>query len=490
MVLTDSKELSLPGIKLYAKKKFNPRDLGAFAALTGDQNPIHMDALVARRAFEGSRVVHGVLVLLHGLDQWARVQKKWPVQRIKCDFKKPVLLDESVEYVWGETGTGSIRIRALVDEVVCAEIELFGEMGNGSSLLPSRGGHEPLDALKSPLEWDPSSGNKLSGTLSNPPNALLKKHFPDLCRWLPASKASALSRLSYIVGMICPGLYSLFASLDISLTDDSPSPGLTLFSIHHYDDRFHQVEIQVSGEWGGTVKAFLRPKPYQQPGMESIRGLVVPEEFLSARALVIGGSRGLGELTAKLLCSGGARVTLGYRAGKEEALRIKDEISKSGLGSCQPLQVDILKPPSKTFIEALSGINGLYYFPTPVIFKKESRLFVKKHFDDFIDYYVDRFYAVCLALENNSANKVQVFFPSTVFIDQRPNGMTGYAMAKAAAEILIQDINRSFKKVNVVSARLPRLGSDQTNSIFETKKEDGISVLLPILRSIQSRLNE
>ncbi len=125
-----------------------------------------------------------------------------------------------------------------------------------------------------------------------------------------------------------------------------------------------------------------------------------------------------------------------------------------------------------------------------MIFKKESRLFVKKHFDDFIDYYVDRFYAVCLALENNSANKVQVFFPSTVFIDQRPNGMTGYAMAKAAAEILIQDINRSFKKVNVVSARLPRLGSDQTNSIFETKKEDGISVLLPILRSIQSRLNE
>jgi acyl dehydratase len=39
---------------------FDADDQQAFAALSGDVNPMHMDALQARRAQAGARVVHGM----------------------------------------------------------------------------------------------------------------------------------------------------------------------------------------------------------------------------------------------------------------------------------------------------------------------------------------------------------------------------------------------------------------------------------------------
>jgi NAD(P)-dependent dehydrogenase (short-subunit alcohol dehydrogenase family) len=49
--------------------------------------------------------------------------------------------------------------------------------------------------------------------------------------------------------------------------------------------------------------------------MEALSGLCAPDEFAGATALIIGGSRGLGELTAKLLAKGGARILITYATG-------------------------------------------------------------------------------------------------------------------------------------------------------------------------------
>jgi len=60
--------------------------------------------------------------------------------------------------------------------------------------------------------------------------------------------------------------------------------------------------------------------------------------------LVIGGSRGLGELTAKLLCSGGGCVHLTYSRGRNDARRVSAEIMAVKRGVCKPLELDILAP--------------------------------------------------------------------------------------------------------------------------------------------------
>ncbi len=61
--------------------------------------------------------------------------------------------------------------------------------------------------------------------------------------------------------------------------------------------------------------SFARVPPVEQPTMRSLAGLVAPTEFAGCVALIVGGSRGLGELTAKLISSGGGRVIVTWQTG-------------------------------------------------------------------------------------------------------------------------------------------------------------------------------
>ena len=82
---------------------------------------------------------------------------------------------------------------------------------------------------------------------------------------------------------------------------------------------------------------------------------------------------------------------------------------------------------------------------------------------------------------------MRVYVPSSVFVTERPEGLTEYAMAKAAAEILADDVNRSFSKVSIVVTRLPRLSTDQTTSVLKMSSSDNLDALLPAIRTVTRR---
>jgi hypothetical protein len=82
--------------------------------------------------------------------------------------------------------------------------------------------------------------------------------------------------------------------------------------------------------------------------------------------------------------------------------------------------------------------------------------------------------------------RIKVYLPSTVAISERPLGMTEYTMAKASAEVLAADLNRSLQNVTIVSSRLPRLPTDQTASILQVPPQSVLEVLLPIVRGMKS----
>jgi hypothetical protein len=82
---------------------------------------------------------------------------------------------------------------------------------------------------------------------------------------------------------------------------------------------------------------------------------------------------------------------------------------------------------------------------------------------------------------------VVVFYPSTVFVDERPKGMTEYAMAKAAAEVLIADLAKRLRHVQPVAHRLPRLATDQTAGLFAAGGDGNAQVLLPVMRELLKR---
>jgi nucleoside-diphosphate-sugar epimerase len=63
--------------------------------------------------------------------------------------------------------------------------------------------------------------------------------------------------------------------------------------------------------------------------------------------------------------------------------------------------------------------------------------------------------------------------------------MTEYAMAKAAAEVLCADLNRSWPSIHITTARLPRLLTDQTSTVAPIESADSVNTILPIVRTVQ-----
>lgn len=81
---------------------------------------------------------------------------------------------------------------------------------------------------------------------------------------------------------------------------------------------------------------------------------------------------------------------------------------------------------------------------------------------------------------------VSLFYPSSVFVTERPRGMVEYAMAKAAGETLCGEINLAWAPLHVTIDRLPRLPTDQTASVVGTKLASPVGSLLPVVRKVQS----
>ena len=129
-------------------------------------------------------------------------------------------------------------------------------------------------------------------------------------------------------------------------------------------------------------------------------------------------------------------------------------------------------------------IDAVFYFATPRIQAKRSQIFHRQAFDEFASFYLERFHELCLWLEGGG-RPVRVYLPSTVFVTERPKGMTEYAMAKAAAELLAEDLNRTLRHVRIVHTRLPRLATDQTASITPLTTADNVSVLLDVMQAMR-----
>jgi NAD(P)-dependent dehydrogenase (short-subunit alcohol dehydrogenase family) len=210
--------------------------------------------------------------------------------------------------------------------------------------------------------------------------------------------------------------------------------------------------------------------------------MVDPAEFAGQKPLVVGGSRGLGEVTAKLLASGGAHVTITFASGLPEAEAVQREIRDAG-GKCEIINYDVRRPPNQQLDRDFTNYTHLYYFATPFIFRKKSETFSKSLFESFAAFYVYGFHELCRHLANVS-RKLIVFYPSSVAVEMRPPLLTEYAMAKAAGEILCTDLKSEWPCIKGIWSRIPRIRTDQTATMSQVASEDPAVVLLPIIRKL------
>jgi acyl dehydratase/NAD(P)-dependent dehydrogenase (short-subunit alcohol dehydrogenase family) len=464
-----------------ASKVFSPDDQEAFARLSGDYNPMHMDPLAARRTQAGVPVVHGIHLLAWFLDAAAGLAGRDFVGTLKVRFEKFVAVGEPVRAVVTQLDAAALRGEVCVGSLAMVRIAL---QFTPPAAAPPPQNFPPLE-VPAPLDLALEDMAGRTGTLAPAvAPAVLQAAFPAAARALGPTRLSALMGLTYLVGMVCPGLHSIFGGLALTACDTTEGDAHLAFEVRVTDPRFRMVKMNVwGGGWTGTVDSFVRHKPVAQASVAALRGVVRPDEFAGRRALIVGGSRGLGELTAKLIAAGGGQVRVTYASGKADADRVAGDIAEAG-GRCEVLRYDVSAAAAAQLTALETAPTSLYYMATPAIFRRKSGLFDRARFDEFMTFYVTAFWELCAALRDREPG-LAVFYPSSVAVESRPADMTEYAMAKAAGEVLCADAARFLAPMRVVMSRLPRLPTDQTATLLEVDTADPLETMLPLIRAVE-----
>lgn len=471
--------------KPLASKLFDDTVQRDFAKLSGDFNPLHMDPIYARRTQMGKALVHGVNTLLWGLDAVLSKRPEMVPVQVRARFLKPLYVGESAMiFLTARPNPTEKLIEIETSGTVIAEIVIHLEAGALATPVADRVDTAP-SASPSPIEL---TAEQMAGRTGAVPLASVDAcaaAFPALAVAIGPQRVGALLATTRVVGMECPGLYSLYSGLAITL-NGQPKDTLR-YAVTRYDHRFRAVRIEVSGGGvNGLLETFFRLPPTAQPSISEVMARVDPRAYVGQRALIVGGSRGLGEVTAKIIAAGGGHPIITYASGRAEAQAVADDIHAGG-GICDILHYDVRKA-AKPQLKALSKpATHLYYFATSQIFLRKSSLHEPRGLREFIAFYVDGFAALCEVMAAAYPKGLRVFYPSSVAVNQPVKGLGEYAMAKAAGELLCDHLVSFLPGLSVVVKRLPRILTDQTATVALAEAEAALDIMLPIVAEMAAQ---
>jgi hypothetical protein len=458
---------------------FTLADQIAFAELSGDNNPLHVDPVAARRSLFGQPIVHGVHALMWALDQWLEGQTTpMRFQQLRVAFLKQIGLNQEVRFTLVSEQNNRVRIDLFKENEIAVRMvfewlaDAPGRFDEVSPVLPEQHPPDFLDAK------DIQSCHGFLDLYLQPETA--RRLFPNLTRLLCPVQFAILLGMTRLVGVKCPGLQSIFSELNLTggETDDLQK---IKYAVSEFDDRYGLVLMAIAAPGlRGTIRAFIRPQPQAQATFLDLKKLIKDGEFVGQRALIVGGSRGLGEVTAKLLAAGEAQVQVTYRMGKNDAQKVVDEIIGGG-GQASACELDVLQP--RNDWAGLTAPTHLYYFASPFISGSEDASFSSTQFNTFCSYYVNGFAGMVETLQKLGLRNV--FYPSTVFIDEMPAKFLEYAIAKNAGEVLCQAFEKKYPEIHFYYPRLPKMATDQTVSFHPAQNADPASIILAALQNFR-----
>jgi hypothetical protein len=467
--------------EVIAQRCFRLPDLQWFAEVSGDWNPIHVDPVAARRLLAGEVVVHGVFAVLWAMEAHLAGSGFCPA-RVNARFHSPILLEEPLILTRQSISEDEVRLA-----IVRGEQEL-------TSILLSSGGRQnggtPIDQT-SPRDdaqcHDFAAMKRQAGELPvAAPLDKMQRAFSQATASMGALPVAAIAGLSRIVGMECPGLNSLFTSVDLALDPDLCEP-LIKWQVTRHTIPQAPIRIAISGGGiDGRLEAFVRPTPVAQATIDVAATIVERGAFRQQQALIVGGSRGLGETTAKLIAAGGGQAIVTYKQGAADARRVADEITAWG-GDCRTFDLDVECPETAitSLISAGTSPTHVYYFASPRIGRAKATAFDVALFESFSRIYVSAFSRLVLTLMKQ-LKRVTIFYPSTVFLDEMPREFAEYVAAKAAGEALCRHFERHNPALRVLIDRLPRLATDQTAGFVKHRMADPLPELLRVVKGMET----
>lgn len=461
-----------------------------FARASGDFNPLHLDPVAARRTRFGQTLIHGVCGTIKCLDLLlSQRTTACELVSIKVKYNKPATQGQALE-TFEQTGADGTRLELFADGSRCQIIDLIlrdtPDADNGSPVIP--GGTS--NGQEMPVDLDILGCSGVSGTVElrwDP--VLMHALFPSASRLLPASQLAALLASTHIVGMRCPGLHSVFARLEMQFSGTEPeaatgSSSPLAYHVISTDPRIDRVQLELGGaNVAGTIEAFFRPPPVQQARFEQIAALVDRSEFQQQNALVVGASRGLGEVIAKVLAAGGANVMMTYAAGEDDAARVADEIARDARRPAIAHYNALEGTMSDEMAAFCASASNLYYLASPTIAKSDSNKWDRQLFARYCDFYIDGLATLLQQFIRRDANSaLQLFIPSSVFLEQNIKGFDEYIAAKSAAEAFVNCFATNHHNCTVAAPRLPRLYTDQTSGVKNIDEQETLNVIIGQLR--------
>lgn len=458
----------------------------AFGNVSRDSNPIHVDPIYARRSIAGECAVHGVLLLLTALEAAFAEAIPKPT-RIQAEFRKFVHFGDGVDFTLvEEAGSPHTKeLRVLVDDKVAVQIVLHFAPAQCEPIDDARRGTPQVAFRDVPLDEPPTSH------LGKPLTIDLRSYgampaFPRCVETLGTLPTRALCASTYFVGMVCPGLNSIYSSLDVTLSDDDGA--MQAFALEKYDERMGRFDISAHGTLNGRLVAFARPAPVNAEHISLYAPKVAAGAFARVNALVIGGSRGLGAASSKMLALGGADVTLTFALGEADAAAVAAEIAEATGRRATTRRFDMGRDEFSSLQAEIAAANAVFMFATPRIRQGKPKALDRDLFATYFEVYVEKLWELCSFIETLRRGKKIVYVPSSTFVGAGSKGFLEYAMAKSAAEAVAADVNASFRHVRVVATRLPQLKTDQTASRFAVPYGPTFDTLYGVLNTVAAEV--
>jgi len=458
------------------KKTISKTFVSKFAELSGDFNPVHIDLLAARRTIFGKTIVHGMALVLVALDRY--LSDPTDLLYMKAIFHKAVFVEETVwiyEFDKSETGQILIIRDSMGNKTTTVKLRVKDNKKRKQTSAQKIFIKEPC------LEFQPNSFKKKGFDTIDFNKKFARDLFPSLSINLPNDTVGFLLALTRIVGMKVPGLHSLFSGFVFeNRCENVDSANNQIEWVIKDFHKMHQMlllEIQ-SHNFISTVESFQRPKPVKQARVDELSHL--KNDSLQGKSiLVVGGSRGIGEVCTKVAAiMGASHITFTFNTGTEEARKIIGELSSLG-GTYTSAQYDITADCSSLAMDLRP--DGIIFCATPAI-HPNTKEFSVQNFNQFMDFYVHGILRLAAAF--SYGKPLTIVMPSTVFINKSDHVFTEYAAAKAAAEVVGKSLSSRYPNISFHSPRLGRVLTDQSNSFLSTDYDNIILAASMLVESL------
>lgn len=453
-----------------------------FAELSGDFNPLHVDCNYADNNIFGKQVVHGIYQVFLAIEIFAQsYNKSFFIKNIKVNFNNPLGVNENffIDVIAADNDNVAILIRNE-EQAVLTKMKIFFQeekahkkdaykLINKFDKIPLNPNDFSIQDQMEPLVYDASS---------------LKKIFPNVYKFMSELNTSVLLGSTRIIGMKYPGLNSIYCKLDLNFKQVDTD--YLKYDVCKQNTSFDIVRINIKNkEISGYLQALIRPINHVQTSLKDLTSYVEPNMFQNQRALIVGASKGIGLQCLKLLSLGNADTLFTYYKS-DDFSQILDEFQQNGKKTdCILLDINNITEAAILKIKKFNPTH-MYYFATPKIAGKSSILSEEK-FNNFVHYYIFALDKLIRMLSETDLKNI--FSPSSTFIDELPNGMVEYSLAKYASELYFKMLAKMG--YNVFCPRFPRVRTNQTTSLIDLSESNPEDILIKELSKFsENKLNE